>query len=213
MSDFKDRLAVVPNFAATAAFEVLRNPVLRNLTGERVHIPVHKRGATVAYQQVRSRFPEVARFYESHELSGVITGIVGERVRPTPLHDQSSCSILVYDRPGDRIGWHYDYNFYRGRHFTALLSLANECRSESRLSSARLLVKRNDCEVEVPTPPNTLVLFEGKAVRHCVTALEDNELRVILSMTFCTNPETTRFKDVQRRFKDIAYLGIRALWS
>lgn len=213
MADFSDRLAIFSNFVDTGIFEALRASTLRNLSGERVHIPAHKRGATIAYDGLRSHLPDVARFYGSAALSRRIGEIVGEEVRPTLLRDQSSCSILIYDRDRDRIGWHYDHNFYNGRHFTALLSLANECRGGTGLSSARLLVQRNDVAIEVPTPPNTLVLFEGAAVRHCVTAQGMGELRVMLSMTFRTNPETTRIKDVQRRFKDIAYLGLRALWS
>jgi hypothetical protein len=31
------------------------------------------------------------------------------RVQPTPIHDQSSLSVLFYDRPGDHIGRHYDH--------------------------------------------------------------------------------------------------------
>ena len=213
MTDFSERLAVLPAFADAQTFETLRASVLSHLSGDRVHIPAHKRGATVAYRRVRILLPQVARFYESEALVRSITDIVGEDVQTTPLYDQSSCSILIYDRPRDRIGWHYDHNFYNGRHFTALLSLANECRRETKLSSARLLVKRNNTEIEIPTPSNTFVLFEETAVRHCVTPQGKDELRVILSMTFCTNPDTTLVKDVQRRFKDVAYLGIRALWS
>ena len=47
---------------------------------------------------------------------------------PTPLHDQSSCSVLVYEKPGDHIGWHYDHNFYKGRHFTVLIPIVNRVR-------------------------------------------------------------------------------------
>ncbi|HRY17268.1 MAG TPA: hypothetical protein P5149_02595 [Candidatus Competibacteraceae bacterium] len=35
----------------------------------------------------------------------------------------------------------------------------------------------------------------------------------ILSMTFCTRPHTSRLKGTIRRSKDIAYFGVRALWS
>ena len=68
-------------------------------------------------------------------------------------------------------------------------------------------------EVAIPTPPNTLIAFEGARVYHQVTRLEEDELRVILSMTFCTHPQSSLLKDAIRRCKDIAYFGIRALWS
>jgi hypothetical protein len=67
--------------------------------------------------------------------------------------------------------------------------------------------------VTIPTPPNTLILFEGARVFHKVTRLQENELRIILSMTFCTQPQASLFKGALRRFKDTAYFGVRALWT
>jgi hypothetical protein len=56
-------------------------------------------------------------------------------------------------------------------------------------------------------------MFEGVRVFHKVTRLEENELRVMLGMTFCTRPQTSPLKGALRRFKDIAYFGVRALWT
>ena len=206
-------IAVIPSFADADTFSTLRDSFLNQPLGTRVHIPTHKRGVTIPYTSVRISHPEVAHFYQSEPLARRISEIVGERVVNTPPHDQSSCSILIYDRPGDRIGWHYDHNFYNGRHFTALLPLFNEHLVHQRLSAAELLVCIDGVRTRVPTPPNNLVLFEGALVRHTVTPLGENERRVILSMTFCANPSTRPIRDLQRRFKDIAYLGIRALWK
>ena len=81
------------------------------------------------------------------------------------------------------------------------------------MSSAQLVIRQSDQEVMIPTFPNTLIVFEGARVFHKVTRLEENELRVILSMTFCTQPQASLLKGTIRRFKDIAYFGVRALWS
>ena len=108
---------------------------------------------------------------------------------------------------------HYDHNFYHGRHFTVLLSLVNRHLTEDRLSSAQLLIRRERREIIVPTPPNTLIVFEGARVFHKVTRLEANERRIVLSMTFCTRPQASVVKGVLRRCKDVAYFGVRALWT
>jgi hypothetical protein len=213
MNTLKDGFAVIPAFADTRTFWTLKNSVISRPLGWRVHIPAHKRGVTIPYSSIRENHPEIARFYQSDALSKRVSEVVSERVVPTPLHDQSSCSILIYEREGDRIGWHYDHNFYNGRHFTALLPLVNENSAEQRLSSAELVVKTPSGTTMIPTPPNTLVLFEGAVVRHTVTPLDADETRIILSMTFCANPTTKPLLDLQRRFKDIAYIGIRALWT
>ncbi len=139
--------------------------------------------------------------------------MIGEPVVPAPFEDQSSCSLLFYDRPRDRIGWHYDYNFYNGRHFTVLLPLVNRHLHEDRLSSAQLVIRQDGRKAMVPASPNTLIVFEGAKVFHKVTRLEKNELHVMPSMTFCTRLRASLFKGAIRQFKDIAYFGPRALWS
>jgi len=213
MTTLKDGIAVIPAFADPDTFSALKDSVINRPMGMRVHIPAHKRGVTIPYSDIRATHPEIARFYQNDALAERMSRVINARVMPTPLNDQSSCSVLIYEREGDRIGWHYDHNFYNGRHFTALLPLVNENRLEQGLSSAELVVKTRCGTGTVLTPPNTLVLFEGAIVRHTVTPLRANERRIILSMTFCANPTTRPLLNLQRRFKEIAYIGIRALWT
>lgn len=213
LPDFRHRLAVVPEPLPTPAFAMLRETALRLGRTERSYFPAHKQGGTIAYEDLYRDAPEIVAFYQSAYLRRLCSAVIGEPVLPTPLNDQSSCSLLFYDRPRDHIGWHYDHNFYNGRHFTVLVPLVNRHLREDRLSSARLVIRRDGRDLAIPTPPNTLILFEGARVFHKVTRLEENELRIILSMTFCTKPQASLLKGTARRFKDIAYFGVRALWS
>ncbi len=213
LPDFAQHIAVVPALLPATTFALLRDAALRWNRSERSYFPVHKQGGTVAYEDLHRITPEIVAFHQSDYLRQLCSTIIGVAVLPTPINDQSSCSLLFYDRPRDHIGWHYDYNFYNGRHFTVLLSLVNRHLHEDRPSSAQLAIRQGDREVVVPTPPNTLILFEGARVYHRVTRLHENELRVILSMTFCTRPQASLIKGAARRFKDIAYFGVRALWT
>ena len=81
------------------------------------------------------------------------------------------------------------------------------------LSSATLMVKQDGQDVVIPTPPNTLVLFEGAYVSHQVTRLQPDETRIVLSMTFCTDPTFSALQNFSRKVKDTAYFGLRALWG
>jgi 2OG-Fe(II) oxygenase superfamily len=211
--DFDRKIVSVNGFLPESVFGILRNVAERQVQSERVHIPVHKSGATISYHALHYSAPELIAFYLSPSLHAWCSGIVGESLEPTPLHDLSSCSLLIYDRPNDHIGWHFDLNFYRGRHFTALLALVNSDADGSGVSSANLLVRQNGYDRVIPTPPNTLVLFEGAETYHCVTPLREDERRIILSMTFCTDPSASAVQRFERRVKDIAYFGLRALWT
>jgi len=210
---FGEKIVAVPGFLAEETFRGLLNTFQRQRQSQRVHIPVHKRGAALSYHDLQHSAPEIISFYRSPHLHDWCSLVVGDPVVPTPPNDLSSCSILIYDKPRDHIRWHYDINFYRGRHFTALLSLVNRNKEGTGLSSAKLMVRRKSVDIEIPTPPNTFVLFEGACVYHGVTALGEGECRVILSMTFCTEPAAGKLQTLQRRFKDIAYFGLRALWT
>jgi hypothetical protein len=210
---FDERIVSIGNFLPADQFAALSRDV-QNLAGiERSFVPTHKKGGTIAYETVINHGPATTAFYHAPALQSLVSRIVGVDVRPTPLHDQSSLSILVYDRPGDHIGWHYDHNFYRGRHFTVLLSVVNTGHSKDGLSHARLIAKIGGAESEIATPPNTLVLFEGAKVRHEVTPTIEGERRILISMTYCADPREDVLRAVARRIKDTAFFGLRALWT
>jgi hypothetical protein len=180
---------------------------------ERNYLPAHKKGGTIAYETLDAHAPKLTQTYRSPAMQQLISSIVGTEVEPTPLRDQSSCSLLFYEKPGDHIGWHYDHNFYKGRHFTVLIPLINRGHGPDGLSAARLMVKRDGREVTIPTPGNTLIVFEGAKVRHKVTPIAEGERRVVWSMTYSADPRNSAWQGIKRRVKDTAFFGLRALWT
>jgi len=213
LPSFADRLAVVSDVLPADVMRGLAKDVERLGKTERSFVPTHKKGGTVAYETLCREAPSVVGLYLSRELHDLLGRIIGERVVPTPLHDQSSCSVLFYERPGDHIGWHYDHNFYKGRHFTVLLPIINRDASGDGLSAARLTARVGGIDREIPTPPNQLVVFEGAHVLHKATPIGEGERRVVLSMTFATDPRNSLVQGMARRLKDTAFFGVRALWT
>jgi hypothetical protein len=65
--------------------------------------------------------------------------------------------------------------------------------------------------IECDTSEGVLVLFEGARVFHRASPVAEGDLRVMLSMTFCTDPRIHPVKELARRVKDTAYYGPRAL--
>lgn len=210
---FARRLAVVPQVFSPVRLEMMRNEALGLFSAERNYIPAHKKGGTIAYETLIAHAPLIAGLYHSPLFIEAVSRIIGERLVATPLHDQSSLSLLWYDRPGDHIGWHYDHNFYLGRHFTLLIPLINEGAGEDGLSHAQLVAKIGDEERLIATPPNRMVLFEGAKIHHKVTPVLAGERRLVLSMTYCTDPRAHWWQGTARRVKDTAFFGVRALWT
>jgi hypothetical protein len=210
---FEARLACISNGLPEATIATLRRQALKLVQPERSYIPTHKKGGTVAYESLFSAAPAIIALYHASEMRELVSRIVGEQVRSTPINDQSSLSVLFYEKPGDHIGWHYDHNFYRGRHFTVLLPLINEGSGPDGLSHALLQAKIDGRETDIATPPNTLIVFEGARVHHKVTPIHEGERRLVISMTYCTDPRANIVQGAARRIKDIAFFGPRALWT
>jgi hypothetical protein len=204
---------VIPEFLPLDSLEALKAETQVLVAPERSYVPTHKKGGTVAYETMIRAAPLSVALYHSPALQELVSRLIGTKVQPTPLNDQCSLAVLFYDRPGDHIGWHYDHNFYRGRHFTVLLPVINEGHCDDGLSHATLRAHLGGSEVEVKTPPNTLVVFEGAKVRHKVTPIIEGERRLVISMTYCTDTRARLWQGAARRIKDTAFFGIRALWT
>jgi hypothetical protein len=210
---FDHRLVTIANFLPPEDFAAIAAAIEILPATERSYLPTHKKGGAISYNTLMQHAPAVVSLYRSSVLHGRISDVVGVHVVPTPDHDQSSCSVLCYERPGDHIAWHYDHNFYRGRHFTVLMPIVNRNCDGSELSAARLIAKINGADHMVPTPPNTVVVFEGAKILHKATPIHEGERRILLSMTFTTDPRNTIPKEIARRVKDTAFFGLRALWT
>jgi len=211
--DFTHRLATFDDFLPPATLAALTSDAERLVAPERSYIPAHKKGGTVAYETIVANAPALVALYQSREMCEFVSKLVGETVRPTPIYDQSSLSVLFYDKPGDHIGWHYDHNFYRGRHFTVLLPVVNRGSAGGGLSHAQLTAQAPDGDLDIATPPNRLVVFEGARVRHKVAPITAGERRMVVSMTYCADPREQWWQGAARRIKDTAFFGVRALWT
>lgn len=209
---FESKLAILDTALSPGLFARINAEVAALIETERIYLPTHKKGGTVAYSTLRERAPALVGHYLSKDLRQIVSRIVGLEISPTPLHDESSCSVLFYEKPGDHINWHYDHNFYRGRHFTVLIPVVNRGR-DGGLSAARLLARQRGREVEIATPPNRMIVFEGAKVRHKVTPIGEGERRAVWSMTYCTDPRNSAVQGVARRAKDTAFFGLRSLWT
>ena len=247
----------------------------------RYDFPGGKCGRTVSYARLQALSPDtICRFYR--DFAAQVGGALGLELVPTQAGDKSSCSLLIYDKPGDFIDWHHDVNFYRGRHFTVLLPLVVEegvdaqlqavvpngrsvhrlqARDQARekaqaeaqaLSQAQTQAQTQDSSAQpvvkiasasqalvapwsdrgnsfpearvaaVPTVEGRVVIFEGDYVFHRVTPMGAAAAggaavgagvggrmprRVILSMTFTTDPTISLLSEATRRLKDISYFG------
>lgn len=151
--------------------------------GTRVEI-YKKRQKAVSIQKLQAQLPEIVEWYKT--LTPQISEAIGEQVKVTPLNQPNSLSLVVYEKEGDFIDWHFDTNHYSGRYFTLLLPIttAPTCGN----------YQYRNAEGETETlylQQGEAILFEGDRVFHRGKELCKNQRRVVLSCTFTSSQTIT----------------------
>lgn len=149
--------------------------------GKRVEIYKKKQKA-ISVKRIEARFPEVVEWYKG--LPDYISQIIGTRVQILPIEQGNSLSLVVYEKEGDHIDWHFDTNHYNGRYFTLLIPVTFEptCGNYQYKD-------RDEKEVTLELEKGEAILFEGDKIFHRGKELCKNQRRVVLSCTFSTSQD------------------------
>jgi hypothetical protein len=179
----------------------------------RNYLPGHKAGGSVSRHTLDKLAPFIAELYRSEALIKWLETITGDKLQLSPADDPHAYALYFYTRPGDHIGWHYDTSYYDGRRYTMLLGVIDDssCRLDYELHTRD--PNKPDVPGSVQYPPGAFVLFDGDKLRHRVTPLGENEMRVSLTFEYVTNPTMRPFQRFISNMKDsIAYFGFRQVF-
>jgi hypothetical protein len=180
----------------------------------RNYLPGHKQGGSVSRHTLDERAPYIARLYRSNALIDWLSQLAGERLQVSPPDDPHAYALYFYTRPGDHIGWHYDTSYYAGRRYTVLLGVIDEssCRLDYELHTREKGATVVPGSVQIP--PGGLVFFDGDKLRHRISPLGENELRVALTFEYVTDPRMHFGWRVISNMKDaFGYFGFRQVFG
>jgi len=167
--------------------------------GVRIEIP-KKRQKCISIKRLQESLPEIIDFYKS--LPPIISKIIETKVQITPLSESNSLCLVVYEKEGDFIDWHFDTNHYNGRYFTLLFPISDipTCGNFQYRNS-------NKKTQTVKLEKGKALLFEGDKVYHKAKKLCRNQRRVILSCTFTTSQEIPTIEIIFQKIKNIGIFG------
>jgi hypothetical protein len=191
-----------------AAVGAVQESVNRN------YLPGHKQGGSVSRHTLDELAPFIADLYRSPALIEWLSGLAGEPLQVSPADDPHAYALYFYTRPGDHIGWHYDTSYYAGRRYTVLLGVIDEssCRLDYELHTREPGVAMVPGSVQIP--PGGLVFFDGDKLRHRISPLGENEIRVSLTFEYVTNPRMHLGWRVISNMKDaFGYFGFRQVFG
>jgi hypothetical protein len=189
------------------AVESVKDSVNRN------YLPGHKQGGSVSRYTIDELAPYIAELYRSTALREWLSRLSGEPLQLSPADDAHAYALYFYTRPGDHIGWHYDTSYYRGRRYTLLIGVIDQ-------SSCRLDYELHTREPDVAVqpgslrlPPGGLVFFDGDRLRHRISPLGEQEIRVSLTFEYVTDPRMNAWWRLISNMKDaLAYFGLRQVF-
>jgi hypothetical protein len=170
-------------------------------SGKHVVVPGWKSGRTLPTDVCVEMIPGLIDLYRS--LAAHVSKVIGKPVTTTPLELPTSCSVLVYEKEGDFINWHYDVNYFRGRFFTLLIPVTVDD------TCTKYVYKDVDGkDLRLTIPSGKALLFEGDNVFHMASKICEGQRRVIVSMQFVTDAHVSQVSHMYMGFKDIAYTGL-----
>ena len=182
----------------------------RSFAARRSGVPGARKGGSVPFSELL-QVPGglCAGLYESGELRAVVQPLseLGKPLQTLPADRPHACSLLVYEEPGDRITWHRDTNYFRGDTVTVLLTLLNRNRHGGCCSSNKNCARLEGSERCIDTQENSLLVLHGSRVTHAALPLAENEIRVVLSMVFSTDPTSTLLQKAGMAVKDWSFFG------
>ena len=161
----------------------------------------NKKGGTIATTKINDELPALLDFY-TNELCDYISNLLQVKVYPTSLELPTSCALLIYEKEGDYINWHYDYNYYDGRFFTVLIPI-----TDSETCTNFQYMKPDNMIENINLIEGNSIIFEGNYLFHKASKLCDNQKRIILSCQFVTNPNISWLNKLRLKVKDFAYTG------
>jgi len=160
----------------------------------------NKSGVTISTQNMQKYAPNVIEFYNNN-LCAFVSSQIGLKLYPTDLNMPTSCALLIYEKEGDWINWHYDYNYYNGRFFTVLIPISHDA------TCTQFQFKDKDNHVVNMDLIKNAVCFEGNYLYHRASKLCKNQKRVILSCQYVTDNSMSFVNQIRIKIKDFAYTG------
>ena len=161
----------------------------------------NKNGITISTQNIQKFCPNLINYYQN-KLCDIISNKLNLKLYPTDVRFPTTCAIIIYEKEGDWINWHYDYNYYNGRFFTVLIQITNEL----TCTEFQLLDDNNNIK-SINLVNNNCICFEGNYLYHRASKLCNNQKRVILSCQYVTNNNMSLLNKMRINIKDFAYTG------
>lgn len=169
---------------------------------------IFKKHSVITGSDIQKYYPDLHYYYHNC-FADTVSKIVGKKVYPVNERNSTNNSLFIYEKKGDSLRWHTDGSLFNGKKvYTLLIYLYNS-------STQNLCYIDHDNQKKcLFTDENSSVILEHFTLEHAVTPLQDNEKKILWTMTYAEdmnidNPISYMIDKV----KNYSYLGFGAFNS
>jgi hypothetical protein len=182
---YENNVIIVNDFLTKYYFEFIKKN-FNNKEFESRDFLVRKASGINFQKLHESEYKDLLEIYYSNHILDFLSKIIKKPVQRISLGDPNACSLLIYSKKGDHINWHYDYSNYYGDRYVVLLTLVNEnAKKDGGLSQNIFQYNYEGKIYDLKMKENSIVIFKGSEILHKSSAIDDNEIRILLSMVYC----------------------------
>lgn len=177
-----------------------------NATNNGKEHTIFKQHSVITGTDIQLHYPELHYYYHNC-LADVVSKIVGRKVYPVNERYNTNNALFIYERKGDSLRWHTDGSLFNGKKvFTLLIYVYNS-------STQNLCYINHDKEKRcLYTDESSAVILEHFTLEHAVTPLQENEKKILWTMTFAEDMNIHEpLSYIKDKVKNISYLGWDAL--
>jgi len=200
-------IAYLENLFPHAVFKRLQDIVMQETQSDSVQrtsglLSGFRKAGALSSASIHSQ--DIKDLYYNPDLLELVRRVTDNpRMQTVSCEDKSSYNVLLYDKPDDHIDWHTDPNHYRGTRITVLICMANSNSQHTDVSAAELLYDIDGTVNSIQMKPNSILIFNGSHIRHKATGIRENEVRTLISFTYCDICEQTLWGWLVRSVKEL----------
>ncbi|HZF53054.1 MAG TPA: SDR family NAD(P)-dependent oxidoreductase [Polyangiaceae bacterium] len=200
-----------PELAARMAAEVTA-PSLRR---HRSFLPFIRSAGHVGYRQLSARAPLTVAVYRSPHFVDFMSRLTGKKLYLKSDQDDHACTTYEYTRRGDGMQFHYDTcGCEEEASYSMIVGILDRSSQRLMCDLNKKTPGRPVTRVTLKTPPGSMALFCGSKVWHGVSPLGEGEHRIVLSLSYASNPAMPKPRRFAENVKDaVLYFGPSALWQ
>lgn len=148
----------------------------------------YRSAGSIGYRRIQIDAPFTAAVYRSSAMREYVSALCGKTVQCKSDDDDHACTFYVYDKPGDRMSFHYDVcGCEDAASYSMIIGVIDDSTQKLLVELHRRDKTRKRQSLRISTSPGMMITFAGSKVWHAVSRLGRDELRVTLGLAYATN--------------------------